>query len=574
MSSRLFTEVREKRGLCYTVYATHHTLRDRASVLCYAGTSADRAQETLDVMLGELVRLAKGIEPEELNRLESPDQKRADHAAGIELVAQSSSIARDWFHLGRVRTLDEVGALVDGLTCESINAYLAEHPPARFHHRHPGIPSRWRCRLEFLEHKLSNGLEIVAECNAEAHSTAVGFFVETGARDETDELAGVSHFLEHMVFKGTPTRSADDVNREFDEMGAHYNAFTSEENTVYYAAVLPEHQTAAVELLADILRPSLRDEDFNTEKKVILEEIKMYEDQPPFGADDKCKAAHFGSHPLGRSVLGTVEIVGGLSVDAMRDYFRRRYSPGNITLVGSGRDRFRRAGRHRRAPVRRLAAGRTAGAKRRRPRTTRAWPACTRIRPRWNTSCNWPTGPTPRPRERFAAKILATVLGDDSGSRLYWALVDSGLAEHASLNHYDYQGTGLFMTYMTCEADRTADNLAEIAAIYRQAEAEGILPAELNQAKSKINSRVVLSSERPRGRLFTVGGNWLQRREYRSVADDLAAVDAVSVDDVGRRAERNSRSRSAPPWPSGRWKSSLRPLRLEPDVADSSAARH
>jgi predicted Zn-dependent peptidase len=386
--------------------------------------------------------------------------------------------------------------------------------------------------LEFLEHKLPNGLQVVAECNAEAYSTAVGFFVETGARDETDALAGVSHFLEHMVFKGTPTRSADDVNREFDEMGAHYNAFTSEENTVYYAAILPEHQTAAVELLADILRPSLRDEDFNTEKKVILEEIKMYEDQPPFGADDKCKAAHFGSHPLGRSVLGTLDTVGALSVEAMRDYFRRRYSPGNITLVGAGRIDFERFVD---------TANRLCG----------AWqpvPDGRALPPAPNNSglaclhkdsatleyvVQLALGPDARAHERFAAKILATVIGDDSGSRLYWALVDSGLAEHASLNHYDYQGTGLFMSYMTCEADRTAANLAQMRRIYRQAEEEGILPAELHQAKSKINSRVVLSSERPRGRLFTVGGNWLQRREYRSVADDLAAIDAVSLAEVG-----------------------------------------
>ncbi len=128
--------------------------------------------------------------------------------------------------------------------------------------------------MEFLTHTLPNGLEIVAECNGEAHSTALGFFVKTGARDENDATAGVSHFLEHMAFKGTPSRSADDVNREFDEMGAHYNAFTNEETTGFYAAVLPEHQGRAVDLLADILRPSLRTEYFNVEKQVILEEIR------------------------------------------------------------------------------------------------------------------------------------------------------------------------------------------------------------------------------------------------------------------------------------------------------------
>ena len=104
--------------------------------------------------------------------------------------------------------------------------------------------------MEFLKHTLPNGLQIVAECNGQAWSTAVGFFVRAGARDESEELAGVSHFLEHMMFKGTPSRSADDVNRAFDEVGASYNAFTSEEHTVYYAAVLPEYQLRAIDLLA------------------------------------------------------------------------------------------------------------------------------------------------------------------------------------------------------------------------------------------------------------------------------------------------------------------------------------
>ncbi len=131
MSSRLFTEVREKRGLCYSVYATTHTLRDRGAVLCYAGTSAERAQETLDVTIGELVRVARGIEAGELARLKARI-KSSLIMQQESSSARSGSIARDWYHLGRVRTLDEVGALVDALTCESINGYLAAHPPGGF----------------------------------------------------------------------------------------------------------------------------------------------------------------------------------------------------------------------------------------------------------------------------------------------------------------------------------------------------------------------------------------------------------------------------------------------------------
>ena len=130
-SARLFTEVRERRGLCYSVYASYHSLRDRGGVFCYAGTSADRAQETLEVTLGELARLADGIEPGELGRLKA----RIKSALIMQQESSSSrgsSIARDWYHLGRSRTLDELGRLVDELTCESINAYLAEHAPREF----------------------------------------------------------------------------------------------------------------------------------------------------------------------------------------------------------------------------------------------------------------------------------------------------------------------------------------------------------------------------------------------------------------------------------------------------------
>jgi len=131
MSARLFTEVREKRGLCYSVYATYHTLRDRGAVLCYAGTSSERAQETLDVTLGELRRLAEGIETSELNRLKA----RIKSSLIMQQESSSSrsaSIARDWYHLGRVRTLDELGQLVDGLSCDAINAYLQQNPPRDF----------------------------------------------------------------------------------------------------------------------------------------------------------------------------------------------------------------------------------------------------------------------------------------------------------------------------------------------------------------------------------------------------------------------------------------------------------
>jgi predicted Zn-dependent peptidase len=123
-------------------------------------------------------------------------------------------------------------------------------------------------------------------------------------------------------------------------------------------------------------------------------------------------------------------------------------------------------------------------------------------------------------------------VGDDSGSRLYWELVDPGLVETASLGHYEYQGLGMLYTWLSCAPEDAVENFRRLREIYQQAEAEGFSPEELRQARSKVKARVVLGSERPRNRLFNVGGNWMNRREYRSVANDLATLDAVTLDEV------------------------------------------
>lgn len=387
--------------------------------------------------------------------------------------------------------------------------------------------------MEFRSHTLDNGLEIIAECNADAHSQGLGFFVRTGARDETDELAGVSHFLEHMVFKGTPRRSADDVNREFDELGAHYNAFTSEESTVYYAAVLPEYQDQTVHLLADIMRPSLREDDFEMEKKVIVEEIQMYADQPPFGMDDKIKEFHYGNHPLSRSVLGTVETVEALTADQMRGYFESRYSPSNLFVAAAGKVDFD-------SLVEQVTQCCGAWPKQKTNREISAAASKPSFHCLHRDSATQQyvlqlaDAPAAESPDRYAAKLLAAMFGDDSGSRLYWELIDPGLAESASLGHYEYLGVGMFFLWMSCEPTDVQSNFERICELQERAQADGFSIEELRQAQSKVKARVVLGSERPRNRLFNVGGNWMQRREYRSVADDLQAVEQVTLDDIHR----------------------------------------
>lgn len=398
--------------------------------------------------------------------------------------------------------------------------------------------------MEFLKETLPNGLEIVAECNADAYSTAAGFFVKAGACDETDAEAGVSHFLEHMMFKGTAHRSADDVNREFDEMGAAYNACTSEDTTIYYGAVLPEYQTRLVELLGDILRPALREEDFNTEKQVILEEIGMYEDQPPFGADDKVRAAWFAGHPLGRSVLGTAQSIAALTAEAMRDYFERRYSPGNIVLAAAGQVDFEALV----AAAKRL-CGHWIPRDAQRPRVPLVPQTGFQVLEKPQATQEYvlrlSDGPPLEDDDRVPAKLLSCVVGDDSGSRLFWELVDPGLAETAVMSHIDHQHVGLMASYLCCDPEAAGENCRRMLEVCRRVEEDGVTQPELDQAKNKVRSRMVLAAERPRGRLFAVGGEWAYRREYFPLERDLDLLAAAKLDELCGVARKYPFSRGA-----------------------------
>jgi predicted Zn-dependent peptidase len=387
--------------------------------------------------------------------------------------------------------------------------------------------------LEFERTQLPNGLEIIGEVNPDARSVAVGFFVRTGARDETLDINGVSHFLEHMVFKGSERRNAFDVNREFDELGARYNAFTSEENTVFWGAVLPEYLPKLVDLLADMLRPSLRTEDFDLEKKVILEEIGMYQDQPMWCAYEGIMREHFGSHPLGNSVLGSTESVGALSRPQMKAYFDRRYVASNLVVGAAGHFDWQRFCDLIAAPCSTWPTG---------PAARHVLPAngtagfrvLTQKKIQQEHILLMASAPPAESLDRFGADVLASAVGDGTGSRLFWELVDPGLAETAELDYHEFHGTGTFMTYLCCEPENVGECIDRVRTIYRAVNAQNIQPNELQQVKNKAASRVVLRSERPMGRLLPLGFNWVYRHEYRTVDDDLATLGAVRLDDIAR----------------------------------------
>ncbi len=391
--------------------------------------------------------------------------------------------------------------------------------------------------MRFLHERLPNGLDVIAEVGDAAVSTSVGFFVATGSRDESDAVWGVSHFLEHMVFKGTPEIPGDEINRRFDAMGAGVNAFTSEEDTVYYASVLPERQGEAVDLLARMMRPALRTEDFDTEKLVILEEIRMYDDQPPFGADDRCRAAFFGGHPLARNVLGTIESITALGADAMRDYHRHRYAPGTVVLAASGAVDFPalvESARRLCGDWQPVAGPARLGSPPPRAADRQAVERIIRPAATLDYAVRMVAGPGENHDDRYAARLLGMLLGDASGSRLYWSLVDTGEAEHASCQHHDFLDAGLFVTQLSCDTADVDRLLGRIEEVYGETMAGGIATAEFERARNKLASRVVLGGEKPLRRLFEVGLEWSHARAYRSVADSLRIVESLSPTDLDR----------------------------------------
>jgi len=392
--------------------------------------------------------------------------------------------------------------------------------------------------MPFHSHKLANGLQLLGEINPSARSAALGFFVRTGSRDETPEVSGVSHFLEHMVFKGTPRRSAMDVNLDFDRIGADYNAFTSEENTVFHACFLPEYLAKAVDVLTDILRPSLRGEDFEVEKKVIIEEIGMYDDQPAFCAYDHAKRVHFGKHHLGNSILGSKESVAALTPEQMRVYFAHRYVAPNIIVSVAGNvdwPRFVELIEKQCGDWPAVAVSRDGMQE---ASSSGQHEVITRDKVVQEHVILVAAAPPAKSPLRYAADLLAVIVGDDSGSRLYWELVDPGLADSADTSYHEYDATGAFYTTFTCEPEQTDSNLARTLEVFNALQRDGVTEEEFQQARNKVLSRIVRGNERPKGRMMAVGMSWSYQQEYRTVDDELRAFEALNRSSIREILER------------------------------------
>ncbi|MFM9994358.1 MAG: M16 family metallopeptidase [Phycisphaerales bacterium] len=382
----------------------------------------------------------------------------------------------------------------------------------------------------FREAALPNGLRVIAEVDPEAHSAACGFFVKTGARDEPGALMGVSHFLEHMMFKGTEDLSADDINRGFDAIGARNNAYTSHEMTCFHAQSLPDALPAALDLLARMMRPALRTEDFDREKQVILEEIAMYKDDPFWVLFEEALARHYGAHPLGHRVLGTNETIAALPRDAMRLYFDERYSPDNTVVALSGRVDFG-------ACVDRIArlcgswtptrVGRDTG----RPRVGGGEFTLRDAKVTRGYLFGLAPAPAVDDDRRYAAMLLAQVLGASDNSRLHWSLIETGLAEEAQAGYDPRDGDGDFYVFAAGEPGR----MDEIwGAVLKEIDGlvASLVAGDLEKLRPKLATSVALGAERPADGMQRIGRLWTYLGRYTTLDEELTRINRVTLDDL------------------------------------------
>jgi predicted Zn-dependent peptidase len=377
-------------------------------------------------------------------------------------------------------------------------------------------------RPPFDHVRLPNGLRILGE-RTPARSVAVGVMVDAGARDEAVDEAGVSHFLEHLAFKGDERRDAHALNRAFDELGARYNAYTSHERTFYYGAVLPERRAALTDLLLTLLRPALRAEDVDVERRVILEEIAMYEDRPSAQAFERGAARFFAGHPLGSSVLGTRATVEGLTAERIAAYHRARYGCERLLMVVTGAYAWDEVVAQVEAATSGWGSGGTARpyppfAPRRGAEEERGG-GFSRAHVTW-----FAPAPSAQDPERWAAALLARVVGDGDNGRLFWSLVEPGLVDEASLWFDPADGLGTFQAFASTDDAHHDEVVERFEATLDTFEREGPTEDEWARAQRGLATSVTLGAETPMGRLGGLADTWLDRGEVETAAATVARI--------------------------------------------------
>jgi predicted Zn-dependent peptidase len=384
---------------------------------------------------------------------------------------------------------------------------------------------------------LGDGLRVVTESVPAVRSVALGMWVRTGSRDETVAQAGVSHFLEHLLFKGTKRHSAIEISELFDGMGASTNAATSKESTQLHARFLDEHTPEAFDLMAEmLLAPALPPDEIDSEREVVLEEIAMYEDEPSDRVHDVLAEAIHGDHPLGRRVLGRAEVIGSIPVPDIAAYHQGRYTAPNIVVAAAGHldhDRIVELAAERLpAPAGngRADVGLNGAATATRllfyPKDTEQYHIC----------FGGP-GISRADERRFALAVLDAIFGGSVSSRLFREVREKrGLAYSVGSYTEQFVDQGVVAMYVGTRADNVAEACEIIGRELARLRDEGVTEEELVRAKEHVKGRMVLGLEATGSRMSRLARAILFDLPVLSLDEMLDRVDSVASDDVAELA--------------------------------------
>ena len=383
---------------------------------------------------------------------------------------------------------------------------------------------------------LQNGVTILSESMPNVRSIALGVWVGVGSRDEPVEIAGMSHFMEHIMFKGTPSRTAKEISETFDSMGAELNAFTAKELTAFYSRMLDEHLSSGIEVLGDMLQNSLfKESDIAAEKHVVLEEINLHEDSPDELIHDLFSDSLYDNHPLGKRILGNQKTVGSFDRQKVLDFYQKTYTPSNTVIAAAGHFEHDKlvnlANRY-------FVDTDSAGFKRQKKKAQ----AQSRLSVMNKATeqahiCLGSLALSATDKDRFVLSVLDNILGGGMSSRLFQEIREKrGLAYSVYTYHSVHLETGSFCMY----AGTSPKNVKEVINIMQE-EIKRIIDEEaseneLHRAKQHITGQLVLGLENTSHRMMRLGKSELAQGKIYSVNELIDKVNKVSAQDVKRLA--------------------------------------
>ena len=382
--------------------------------------------------------------------------------------------------------------------------------------------------------ELDSGERVITERLDHVRSAAVGYWIGAGSRDEEAPEAGVSHFIEHLLFKGTGRYSALEIAEIFDGLGGELNAATSREHTLVYARIPDHHLVTAVDVMSDMVFAPVFAE-LETEREVVLEEIAMYEDAPQELVHDLIADAVFGDHPLGRPVIGTADVISSIPREAIARYHGEMYVPSNIVVAAAGNIEHThivelvQQGLERRG-------GNAAARANLRPPLVQAPPPQLRFQ-RKDTEqyhvCLAAPGISRSDRRRFAASLLDAILGGSASSRLFQEIREKrGMAYAVYSFISQYTDTGQIGVYLGTREDNLGDALAITAEQIADIAAGNLSARELERAKENLKGRILLSMESTSTRMNRLGKSLITDSELLSLDRIVAEIDAVEAASV------------------------------------------